>query len=56
MTEQNDREAAAQDDRLAEIKRAMGDGSYWQNPTMQAEYLRLQEAKGRRSAPPAGAR
>ena len=53
MTEtQPDREDAAADDRIGEIKKAMGDGSYWTQPKMQAEYLRLQEAKGRRPDAP----
>jgi anti-sigma28 factor (negative regulator of flagellin synthesis) len=51
MTEQTDREDAAQDDRLAEIKRAMGDGSYFADPNMQAEYLRLAAAQRARTPP-----
>ena len=49
----SDREDAAADDRLAEIRKAMGDGSYWTQPKMQAEYLRLQEARAGRSPPAA---
>jgi hypothetical protein len=45
----------AQDSRIAEIQKAMQEGSYWQTPTMQAEYLRLVAERAGRSTPP-GAR
>ena len=49
MTEQADREAEADEARLATIRASMGTAEYWAKPELQAEYLRLVEARGRRN-------